>query len=146
MKKSIQSPSAGATRRIARELAGSILKEPLRKGALVLAFKGELGAGKTSFIKGLAKGLGVQGNVLSPTFLILKSYPLAQGRTFWHADCYRLSSPRELAGLGFKEIVKDPGAIVAVEWADKVSSLLPRDALWILLSHKGPLTREIRFG
>jgi tRNA threonylcarbamoyladenosine biosynthesis protein TsaE len=146
MEKSIQSPSAAATRRIARELAESILEEPLRKGALVLAFKGELGAGKTSFVKGLAKGLGVKGNVLSPTFLILKSYPLAGGRTFWHADCYRLNSPREFAELGFKEIVKDSGAIVAVEWADKVSSLLPRDALRILLSHRGPSKREIRFG
>lgn len=145
MKKSIQSGSVTATRRVARELAKSILEEPLRKRALVLALQGELGAGKTSFVQGLAKGLGVKGNVLSPTFLIVKSYPLAKGKTFYHIDCYRLRSAKELSRLGWKEIVEDPRNVVAVEWADRGSSLLPKNALRISFFHKALNAREIRF-
>ena len=76
MKKSIQSHSPKTTERIAKELAKTILENPTRKGAFVLALKGELGAGKTSFVQGLAKGFGVKENVLSPTFLIVKFYKL----------------------------------------------------------------------
>jgi len=148
MKKSIQSSSLQTTKRIAKELAKTILKSPKRKRALVLALKGELGAGKTSFVQGLAKGLGVKGNVLSPTFLIVKSYKLQTKnyKLFYHIDCYRLKNPKELLRLEWKDIIKDPQNIVAVEWADHVRSIVPKDALWLFFSHKGGDARTIRFG
>ncbi|MCH7551937.1 tRNA (adenosine(37)-N6)-threonylcarbamoyltransferase complex ATPase subunit type 1 TsaE [Patescibacteria group bacterium] len=166
MKKSIYSDSLKITQGIAKELARTILESPERsftrfkdkslerpleqssllqpqKGAFVLALKGELGAGKTSFVQGLAKGLGVKGNVLSPTFLIVKSYKLSRQRMFYHIDCYRLKSAKELLQLEWKEIIQNPNNIVAVEWADHVKSIIPKHALWISFSHgKAGLTER----
>jgi tRNA threonylcarbamoyladenosine biosynthesis protein TsaE len=148
MKKSIHSHSLAATQKIANELAKTILEKKKGKGAFVLALKGELGSGKTSFVQGLAKGLGAGQNVLSPTFLIAKSYPLVKKRTLWHIDCYRLKGAKELIGLGWKEIIEDPCNIVAIEWADKVKSIIPKDALWLFFSHakKGLTQRDITIG
>jgi|TARA_B100001971_G_C17926053_1_gene400257 tRNA threonylcarbamoyladenosine biosynthesis protein TsaE len=147
MKKSIQSSSLKTTQRIAKELAKTILKSPKRKGAFVLALKGELGAGKTSFTQGLAKGLSVKGNVLSPTFLIIKKYqiPRSTFQNFYHIDCYRIKNAKELLQLEWKDITKDSQNIVAVEWADKVKSIIPKHALWLSFSHKGGNARTIRF-
>ena len=146
MKKSIQSHSLQTTKHIAKELAKTILKSPKRRGAFVLALKGELGAGKTSFVQGLARGFGIKENALSPTFLIVKQYKLSKQRTFYHIDCYRLKSPKELLSLEWKEIIQNPNNIVAVEWADKVKSIIPKHALWISFFHKGGGTRAIHFG
>ena len=79
--------------------------------------------------------MGVKGNVLSPTFLIVKSYKLSKQRMFYHIDCYRLKSPKELLSLEWKEIVQNPNNIVAVEWADRIKTVLPKGTLWISLSH-----------
>lgn len=137
MKKSIQSNSITETKRFAKELAKTILKSPRRKGALVLALKGELGSGKTTFIQGLARGIGIKENVLSPTFLIVKSYKLQaiSYKLFYHIDCYRIKNPKELLQLEWKDIAGNPNNIVAVEWADKVKSILPKDVLWLSFSH-----------
>jgi len=99
MKKSIHSDSVKITKGIAKELAKTILMTPKKKGAFVVALKGELGAGKTSFVQGFAKGLGIKKNVLSPTFLIVKPYDLLKGRMFYHIDCYRLKNAKELLEL-----------------------------------------------
>ena len=146
MKKSIQSHSLQATQRVAKELAKTILKRPKMKGAFVLALKGELGAGKTSFVQGLAKGLGVTGNVLSPTFLIVRKYQVPNTKCLYHIDCYRLKNQKELLELEWKKIIQNPNNIVAVEWADHVKSIIPKDALWISFSHGGGEKRIIRFG
>ena len=152
MKKSIQTHSAAETKRIAKELAKTILKSPQRRGALVLALKGELGTGKTSFVQGLARDIGVKGNVLSPTFLIVKNYqipkslPCRQAGVFqnlYHVDCYRIENAKELLQLGWREIIKNPQNIVAVEWADRIKPIIPKDALWIHFSYiKEGLTRR----
>ena len=113
-----------------------------------MALKGELGVGKTSFVQGLAKGLGIKGNILSPTFLIIKSYKLQTKnyKLFYHIDCYRLKSAKELLQLGCEEIIENPNNIVAVEWADNVKSIIPKDAPWLFFSHKEGDTRTIHFG
>jgi tRNA threonylcarbamoyladenosine biosynthesis protein TsaE len=101
----------------------------------VLALAGPLGAGKTQLVKGVASGLrvGRQEPVVSPTFVLVREY---HGRLrFYHVDAYRLSDPRELAALGFEEMLADPAAAVAVEWADRVRALLPASAWWIVLDH-----------
>ena len=144
MEKSIQSHSLKTTRRIAKELGITILESPERKKAFVVALKGELGAGKTSFVQGLAKGLGVKGNVLSPTFLIVKSYKLqaTNYKLFYHIDCYRLKNPKELLDLEWKKIIQNPNNIVVIEWAGRVKSIIPKDALWISLSHGNELIKR----
>lgn len=129
--------------------------------ASVVALVGELASGKTTFAQGLARGLGIKEKILSPTFVLMQPFKLdistppslslrrprqnskesvSQYRNiemsrFWHVDCYRLEKPEELAGLGFREILKDPKNIVVTEWADKVKNLLPRSALWITFEH-----------
>ena len=149
MKKSIHSYSLKATQRIAKELGITILHSPKGEGAFVLALKGELGAGKTSFVQGLAKGLGIKEKVLSPTFLIVKRFHVSRSRfkEFYHIDCYRLKNPKELLDLDWKKIIQNPNNIVAVEWAGRVKSIIPKDALWISFSQGDELTeRDIVIG
>ncbi len=95
--------------------------------ATVVGLTGELGAGKTTFVKGVARELGVREMVTSPTFVIMKIYKLV--RQPWkhivHIDAYRLESADELRPLGWDEIVADSGNLILIEWAEKVRALLP---------------------
>jgi len=94
------------------------------KGGMIVGLIGELGAGKTSFVRGLARGLGVDEScyVSSPSFTILKVYP---GRlNLYHFDFYRLSRHEEFENLGFEDYVRKDGVTI-IEWADRFSGLLP---------------------
>lgn len=144
-KQLIQTTSAKSTKELGRKAAKEITKEPLSKRALVFALEGELGGGKTTFVQGLAEGFGVRERVLSPTFLIVKELPLLKGKRamLYHIDCYRISSSKELLDLGFRGIISDPRNIVAVEWADRVRSIMPKDARWIRFVLVNEDTREI---
>ncbi|MDI3496178.1 MAG: tRNA threonylcarbamoyladenosine biosynthesis protein TsaE [Patescibacteria group bacterium] len=98
------------------------------KGNEVLLFFGNLGAGKTAFIKFLAKFLGVKGVVSSPTFNILKIYDVKGNekvKHFCHIDAYRLNSGKELIDLGIDEILIQPGMVTAIEWAEKIKDIYP---------------------
>ena len=146
MKSQFLSHSAKETKDFAKNLARQILlKSPKEKYAFVLGLEGELGAGKTSFVQGFAKGLGVKEKVLSPTFLIMRKYQIPNTRYLYHVDCYRLKGAQELLALGWKAIVADPRNIVVVEWADKVKSIIPKDALWLTFSHTGKTKRTLSF-
>lgn len=147
MKKSIHADSLKVTKSVAKELAKTIIESPKKEGAFVVALTGDLGAGKTSFVQGLAKELGVKKNVLSPTFLIVKSYNLPKRRMFYHIDCYRLKNAKELLDLDWKEITSNRENIVAIEWADRAKSIIPKDALWISFAQGDELTtRDIVVG
>ena len=138
MKKSIISSSSLQTKSIAEALAKTFLGSQQKKGATVVALAGELGSGKTTFTQGFAKGLGVEERILSPTFLIMRKFEIRNSKfeNFYHVDCYRLDNPaKELLHLGFKKILADPRAIVIVEWADRIKSIIPKYTLWISLSH-----------
>jgi len=129
-------------------LAAKIIKDLIGKkyaGALVLGLTGELGAGKTTFIQGLAEALGVKEKVLSPTFVIMKSFKfqVSSFRTLYHIDCYRIEKPEEMAELGFEEILKNPKNIVVIEWAEKIKKILPKDTVWINFEHLGEDKRRI---
>lgn len=94
----------------------------------LLSLTGDLGAGKTAFTQGLAKGLGIKDNITSPTFTLIKEY---QGRLpLYHFDVFRLKSEQDLFDLGFEDYFYGAGVTV-VEWGDKVSSLLPDEFLEI---------------
>ncbi|MBM7365305.1 tRNA (adenosine(37)-N6)-threonylcarbamoyltransferase complex ATPase subunit type 1 TsaE [Priestia taiwanensis] len=104
----------------------------------VIVLEGDLGAGKTTFTKGLAKGLGVKRVVSSPTFTIIKEY---QGRLpLYHMDVYRVQGSEE--DLGFDEYFYGDGVTV-VEWAHLIESQLPEELLKISLYHVGDTTRKI---
>ena len=133
--------SAQETKKIAANLARNLRKQPLfrqrrislgpTKHAFIIALEGNLGSGKTNFIQGLAAALGIKESVLSPTFLILKQFPiLFKGYTnFYHVDAYRLKSSKELLELGFEELLSNPENIIVIEWADKVGKILPKNVL-----------------
>ncbi|MFC7372422.1 tRNA (adenosine(37)-N6)-threonylcarbamoyltransferase complex ATPase subunit type 1 TsaE [Fictibacillus iocasae] len=104
----------------------------------VLTLEGDLGAGKTTFTQGLAKGLGVKRNVNSPTFTIMKEY---NGRLpLYHMDVYRLENSDE--DLGFEEYIYGEGVCV-IEWAQFIQEYVPQDKLSITIRHKGDNQREI---
>ena len=117
----------------ATEHLGRLLGERLRPGQ-VLALRGDLGAGKTCLVRGLAAGLGVHDvdAVASPTYLLVLEHP---GRVpLRHADAYL---PAKLEGFleeGGADYLFDPASVVAIEWADRVAHLLPPDALWVTLA------------
>lgn len=98
----------------------------------VIALTGDLGAGKTVLTKGIATGLDVSSEPDSPTFVILKVY---QGRLILnHFDLYRLSSADELDDIGFEELIYGNGVSV-IEWADKITEILPEDIITVEISH-----------
>lgn len=100
---------------------------------LVLYLDGDLGAGKTSFARALLRTLGVDERVKSPTYSLVESYPLAQGRA-WHLDLYRIADPGELEWLGL-DALTEPGALVLVEWPQHGAGALPAADLILHLDH-----------
>jgi len=124
---------------------GFELAEKLQGGE-VLALYGDLGAGKTKFLQGLAKGLGVKGRVNSPTFNILKLYKASsnkQIKNFCHIDAYRLNSEKDLLNLGIEEFFNDANTVTAIEWAEKINNIWPKKTIKIEIKHLTETTREI---
>jgi len=126
--------SVRETQKIAEILAQKILKSNKIDKSLIIALEGDLGSGKTTFIQGFAKGLGIKEKVLSPTFVILKRFKIRENlcsnscklENLYHIDCYRIIKPKEILDLGFKELLKDYQNIVIIEWAERVKKILPR--------------------
>ncbi len=120
---------------------GEKLAKQLKKGS-ILCLCGDLGAGKTTLIKGIAKGLGncSEREVTSPTFSYLHIY---EGKIpLYHFDLYRLKNGVDFCALGFDEFLEKEG-ICCIEWAEKIESLLPPDKLTIHVSHEGQQARKI---
>ncbi len=131
MKQEYLSYSVSQTKNLAKRLARKILKISLRKKAIIIALEGELGSGKTTFLQGFAQGLGIKNKILSPTFVIMKKFqvPSSKFQWFYHIDCYRIKKPKEILDLGFKKNITNLQNIVAVEWADKIQEILPKDTM-----------------
>ena len=114
-----------------------------RKSAIVIGLSGNLGGGKTTFLQGFAKGLGIKERILSPTFVIQKRFAIKNRKfkNFYHIDCFRLKNNEDVLELGFKEIIKNPENIVAVEWAERIKKVLPKNIISIKFTCPEPRRR-----
>lgn len=133
------------TSKLAKILAKACLAEVSRrrkvlKNALVVGLEGDLGAGKTTFIKAFAKGFGIRKKLTSPTFVLLKKY-----KNLYHIDCYRIKNSQDILALDFEEIISVPRNVVLIEWAEKIKKILPKDKIWIKFKILGKKEREIKF-
>ncbi len=150
-----------------QSLASKIVKELLaaekkKNHATVIALYGDLGGGKTTFTQGVAKALGVKETVPSPTFIIERIYKInkksftptpknfgvssqdERGFTrFIHIDAYRLENSTELKNIGWEEMIQNPKNFIMIEWANKIESVLPKDAIKIYFEHAGENKRKI---
>lgn len=125
---------------------GEIIGKSLKPGSII-ALRGDLGAGKTVLVKGIARGLGIEDEPVSPTFVIMNAY---EGSVpLYHFDLYRISGADELSGIGADEFLFGDG-VSAVEWAERVEDILPEYTIYIDIKMPGPEsgvpenTREIR--
>ncbi len=133
------------TQKLGFELAKSL------KGGEVLALHGDLGSGKTTFMQGLAKGLGIKRNIISPTFIIMRTYEIGMENhesritNLYHVDLYRIESERDVEGLGLLELLGEKENIVAIEWPEKIENLLPKDRIDIYFEYLVDDKRSITF-
>ena len=119
--------------------------KPHAHSAVVVALNGELGSGKTSFTQAVAKALGVEELVTSPTFVIEKIYKLDKQAFshLVHIDAYRLNDPSELSSLGWDELVQNPGHLIVIEWADRIKDLLPKATTELSFVYVNETTRSV---
>ncbi len=141
----IVSKSAKETQTAAAKLAKKILiKKRFADHAVAIALSGNLGAGKTTFVQGLAKALGIKRRVTSPTFILFRKHKLPKRRFYlYHFDLYRIRKIKELETIGFQKILTEPSNIVLIEWSEKVKRVLPRDTIWVELSYGRKETERI---
>ncbi|OGY52598.1 MAG: tRNA (adenosine(37)-N6)-threonylcarbamoyltransferase complex ATPase subunit type 1 TsaE [Candidatus Buchananbacteria bacterium RIFCSPHIGHO2_02_FULL_45_11b] len=156
----ITTTSAKQTFNLGKKLAAKL------RGGEVLALTGPLGAGKTVFIKGLAEGLGIKQIVTSPTFTLMKVYPLpyfatpkpravsslskesrgakaGRPKQLIHLDCYRINDPQAIADIGAPDYFGRPDTIAVIEWAEKIKPLLTGQIIGIEIKLKGKNMRKI---
>ena len=134
--KKYESKSEEETQNIASSFAGSL------KGGEVLLLKGDLGAGKTAFSKGLAVAFGVEEIVTSPTFTILNEH-YGKNLNLYHFDMYRIEDESELKELGFDEFIGKKDGVCAIEWFEKTMSILPKNCILIDIKKVDDEKREI---
>lgn len=135
MKKEFTTNSAKETYDLAMKI-GSLINE-----GCVIAFKGDLGSGKTCFTTGLAKGLGYFGEANSPTFAIVNEY-LGGRLPLYHFDMYRIADEDELYSIGFYDYL-DENAVLAIEWSENIENELPDDTVFVIFSNQSENSRLI---
>lgn len=143
--KILTTKSPDETRDLGKKIAKTL------KGGEVLCLYGELGAGKTTFTQGLAEGLGINKRIISPTFILMRQYPISLPRALargdaqmlYHLDCYRLENEKDARALGLKEIMDNKNNIVIIEWPEKIKKILPEKKLDIEFFQLGDDNRKI---
>lgn len=132
------------TKEFARDIAETIARFHV-EDARVVALKGDLGAGKTTFTKMLGEVIGVKESIQSPTFVLMKFYDISFGhfKKMVHIDAYRIESDEEILRLGFGKILRGKENLVLVEWPEKIENLIPKNALEIVFTHIDEDTREV---
>ena len=135
--KKIAWPAESSTALFAQALAG--------RAAVVdalIELRGDLGAGKTTFVRYLLAALGVQGRVKSPTYAVVEPYSLASGLNIWHFDFYRFNDPREWEDAGFRDIFASAG-LKLVEWPEKAGEYLPQADLVVAIEVQTDEARQV---
>jgi tRNA threonylcarbamoyladenosine biosynthesis protein TsaE len=127
--KKIISQSEDATRNTGGEFSAGLGEND------VVAFYGELGSGKTQFIKGICSSLGVKDVVNSPTFIIVNEYSYGAGKKIYHFDLYRMKSTDEVLEIGFEDYLNK--GLILIEWPGLVENILPENSKKVFLSHYG---------
>lgn len=126
--KTYQSSSSEETQKIAKEIALNTIKNQNKnaKSALIFELIGDLGSGKTTFVKGFLKGIGFGGNVKSPTFIIMRRTKIKNDffENVFHIDAYRLKKIDDFLALNFKEIISNPKNIVLIEWPQNIKNII----------------------
>ena len=135
--KRIAWPDESATQAFAQSLA----RQSSIADALI-ELRGDLGAGKTTFVRHLLKALGVQGRVKSPTYAVVEPYTLENGQNIWHFDFYRFNDPQEWEEAGFRDIFAALG-LKLVEWPDKAGKYLPQADLVLAIEVLPDDTRQV---
>lgn len=116
--------------------------------ATVVALSGDLGAGKTTLVKEIARILGVSDELQSPTYVIYKRYEVPNDpdwKSLIHGDMYRLESADDIKKLGWDEMVAEPGNLIVVEWPEMIGDAVPQSAVCVLLTHKSDSLRSIDY-
>jgi tRNA threonylcarbamoyladenosine biosynthesis protein TsaE len=143
MSKKIISKSDNQTRQIAKVFADSL------SGGEVIALTGDLGAGKTTFTKGIALALGIKDKITSPTFVLMKQYITKLNKqkikNFIHTDCYRFVSSSDALSIGLDEYLGQSKTICIIEWPEIIQDILPDETIWININHVSEDEREIIF-
>lgn len=142
------SKSKAETKKIAKMFLAKILKKGIRgQDALVVGLKGDLGTGKTIFTQAVAKYLGIKNKIRSPTFVVIKKYPikLKKYKFLFHIDAYRLKNEKELLHLGWKEIINNKEHLVFIEWPENVTKVVPSNAKFVHISHTKTGHRNFKF-
>ena len=131
------------TQKIASDFAKTL------KGGDIVALYGELGSGKTTFVQAVAKALGIRKQIVSPSFILVRSYEIPKNNTsksvgrLVHIDLYRLESADDLRSVDFSEMSSDSGSLVMIEWAQKAKRVLPEKRIDIHIVYKEEGEREI---
>jgi len=133
--------SARETQKVGRKIAVNLVK----KTPSIIALTGDLGSGKTTFVQGFVKGLGVRKRIISPTFILMRTYKAKKKNTLYHLDLYRIESnfEKEIENLGVKDLWKEEKNILIIEWAEKIKNLLPDDTIWIKFEYLSDGQRKI---
>ncbi|MFZ3020457.1 MAG: tRNA (adenosine(37)-N6)-threonylcarbamoyltransferase complex ATPase subunit type 1 TsaE [Minisyncoccia bacterium] len=140
------SKSLNDTEKIALDIINKAKLAPV-DGSFVITLSGNLGSGKTTLTQFIAKELGINEHVKSPTFLIMETYPISFGRfhRLIHLDAYRIERPEEVGNLGFADLLKDPSNLIILEWPEKMPQFVPENAFRVNLSFIDKDIREISF-
>lgn len=146
--------SATETKELGRKIAIDLITDYgllITDYARVFALTGDLGSGKTTFVQGFAKGLGIKTRIISPTFILVRKYdvPISHQPSainhLYHVDLYRLEKDveREIVNLGVDEDWSTPENIVVIEWAEKIKNIIPKTAAWVRFETLGEDERKI---
>lgn len=109
----------------------------------IITLRGELGAGKTAFARGFARGIGVAEPVSSPTFTIAQEYILSNGKRLYHLDLYRINDSAAALAFGIEEFLDDPDAICLIEWPERIDDILPPGTPEVIISHLDENSRTV---
>ena len=128
-------------------LVAKLVERESVSGAMVVAFHGDLGAGKTTLIQQLARDLGVTDTVTSPTFVVMKQYETNHTHflKLIHIDAYRIETIDEMRPLGFGEILTEPQTLICIEWAERIRELLPNTTIHLTLKRSDDTNRTITY-